>query len=174
MDLTNPDTLELQSTWVLWTHKVKDRNWNLESYSQVMTITTVKELVQFVNSFGKLNVNNYQYFLMKEGIAPIWEDKSNRNGGVCTFKTEIIPTVLPKKISAVPVWNFLVQKIVGATLFKDMSDINGISFGPKHNNAIIKIWNKDSKNNLSKTLPEIIKSQLSDLSIKYKPNVPEY
>ena len=53
-------------------------------------------------------------------------------------------------------------------------DINGISISPTNNWYIIQIWNKDNKNDLSKTLSEEVLTKYINLSIKYKANEPEY
>lgn len=170
----NPEELVLKSSWVLWTHAVKNNDWSVSSYNQVLTLTTVADVLRLANGFHKLDLRSYQYFVMRSGITPTWEDDANRSGGVCTFKTEITPMSQPKILSVVPVWNFLLKKMTGETLHEDMVDINGLSISPKNNWAIVKIWNRTGSNDLSVTLSSDVKTHLSSLSIKYKVNVPEY
>ena len=172
--LENPEEMNLKSRWVLWTHAVKNNDWSVSSYNQLLVLNTVADVLRLAYSFPKLDLRNHQYFVMKSGITPTWEDPANRLGGVCTFKTEITPMSQPKLLSVVPVWNFLLKKMAGETLHEDMVDINGLSISPKNNWAIVKIWNKTGSNDLSVTLSPDVKTRLSALSIKYKVNIPEY
>jgi len=55
-----------------------------------------------------------------------------------------------------------------------VDDINGISFTPKNNWAIIKIWNKDKNNDLTKLLHRDLLNKYKKVSIQYKKNEPEY
>ncbi len=103
---------------------------------------------------------------MKKGIDPLWEHEMNRGGGCCSFKVEI-----NKYYS---VWEHLCLLMVCDSLTKDDEDINGISLSPKNAWTILKIWNHDKKNDLSRTLvPEVLK-KYENLSIKYRANEPEY
>jgi len=55
----------------------------------------------------------------------------------------------------------------------DMSDINGLSICPKNVWCIIKIWNADASNDISKKMPPKIVDKFSKYSIVYKKNEPE-
>jgi hypothetical protein len=166
--------LQLQFVWILWSHELKNKKWTIDSYNKVWELKTVFDVVQFLNAFPKLDMKNYHYFLMRDGISPTWEDPRNRDGGVCSFKTEITPITQKKDYMAVNVWNYLVLRLTGGTCHDDIDELNGISVSPKNNWAIIKLWNKTASNDLSISLPHDIKKKFALLSIKYKPNAPEY
>ncbi len=106
---------------------------------------------------------------MKDDTDPIWEHPNNRNGGICSFKTDIE--------NGMKVYEDLCVRMVCRVLTErqsDISDINGISISPKNNWAIIKIWNKNRSNDLSKSLSKYIIDTYHDMSIKYKENEPEF
>jgi len=74
---------QLQHTWVLWYCKSeKNKPWE-ECLKQITTFRTVEDFWALYNhiqlasglSFGS------DYYMFKEGIQPMWEDKSNRDGG---------------------------------------------------------------------------------------------
>ena len=56
----------------------------------------------------------------------------------------------------------------------EINDINGISFAAKGNWCVIKIWNRDYKNNISNQIPPYLRKIYPAISIKYKENIPEY
>ena len=79
------------------------------------------------------------FFLMKEGIMPIWEDPCNANGGYLSFK-------VPKR-NANDIWKKLSAGFVGNSLTEEsnkMTYITGISISPKISNCVMKIWNNTS------------------------------
>ena len=113
-------------------------------------------------------MKNVHYFLMKEGIDPVWEHVDNRNGGMCSFKVPMSEIL--------GVWEFLCASMIceKLKLNGDSYDINGISMSPKNDFSIVKIWNRNSKNDLSRTLSGFVSGRLGGYSIKYRANAPEY
>lgn len=166
--------LPLERVWVLWSHELRNKSWTIDSYQKICTLETVADTVQFLNTFPKMDLKSYHYFLMREGVQPTWEDPHNRHGGVCSFRTEIVPMAQKKDLSVVNVWNYLVMRLAGETCHEEMDDMTGLSVSPKNNWAIIKLWNSTASNKLSQTLPPDILKKYGNLSIKYKANSPEY
>lgn len=164
--------IKFNNNFHLWMHDIHNKDWSINSYNNLCKIDNVSDFWKLFNNFDKLwgsddKYSRYaHYFFMKDDIEPIWEHETNRNGGVCSFKIEINDSL--------PVWIDLIMRFVCDSLNNDSDDINGISISPKNNWAIIKIWNKENKNNLSKTLKQDILEKYNNLSIKYKINSPEY
>ena len=73
------DNFKLKHKWILWFHKVNDNNWNLESYSKVFEINNYYDLLYILKTLE--NITSGMFFLMKDGIIPIFEDNMNINGG---------------------------------------------------------------------------------------------
>ncbi len=164
--------VKFSNSYTLWMHDINNKEWGIESYKKLCKIDNVSDFWKLFNNFDKLwgsdeKFSRYaHYFFMKEGIEPIWEHETNRNGGMCSFKLEINDSL--------PVWTDLIMRFVCDNLNKEPTDINGISISPKNSWAIIKIWNRENKNDLSKTLDHDILKKYGNLSIKYKSNSPEY
>ena len=138
----NPYSMRLSHNWVLYSHLPHDTNWTLSSYKRVHTISTVgdaiaitdKEIIPETESI----VQNSMMFLMKEEVAPMWEDKYNKNGGSFAY------VVNTKDIY--DVWTDAIYSIVGNTISENeafVNGVNGITISKKKDFHIFKIWMKD-------------------------------
>lgn len=161
--------IKLSNNYILWTHSIHNNDWSLASYSKLCEINNVSSFWKLFNNFDKLGYRQNCFFFMKDDTQPIWEHENNRNGGVCSFKVAIDTSLRTyEDLCAHMVLNLLMNNS------EMMSDINGVSFSPKNNWAIIKIWNKDNQNDLSILLNQLIIKKYQNLSIKYISNEPEY
>jgi hypothetical protein len=154
----------LPNKWTLWFHNEKD-NWKLSGYKNLYDINTVGDFWKLNNNWNYIKGINYKhYFLMKNNITPLWEDPENINGGCWSFKIHEDQSEL--------LWIDLSSYLVCEQLISNADDVNGISICLKKNNySVIKIWNKDSKNNsLNIINKSIIKKWGSD--IIYIANIP--
>jgi len=142
LEITNNEKIQnfdLKHKWILWFHKVNDNNWNLDSYSKVHDIKTYHDILYIIKELD--NINSGMFFLMKDGISPIFEDVNNINGGYWSLR-------ITKKDSY-DYWEKIIYYIcVDNITISDEheSKINGVSISPKINNCIFKIWNSDFKN----------------------------
>ena len=78
MDHQIIDNFNLKNKWVLWFHKVNDNNWSIESYLKVFELNTYYDILFILKELE--NITSGMFFLMKDGIIPIFEDKNNING----------------------------------------------------------------------------------------------
>ena len=126
----------LNGKWNLYYHLPQDKNWDVSSYSTIMSnIDTAEKVISLNESVHDNVIKNCMLFVMREGITPMWEDPRNRNGGCFSYKisNKFVPEV----------WKQLFYLIVGETLCTDTSlskHLNGITVSPKKNFCIIKIW----------------------------------
>lgn len=157
---------DLKNKWILWAHDINNNDWSTTSYKRLHEIKTYSDFWKLFNNFGKLGIRYSHYFLMKDGIKPIWEDEQNRDGGILSVRIEMD--------SALSLLEDLGTRMVIEEITDEQNDINGISISPKHNWALIKLWNKNSKNDLSVNMKQEILDRYSHLSVKYKLNQPEY
>jgi len=129
--------LYLPNIWTVWYHKQDESSWDQESYIKVCDIRTIIDFVKFKNSFIYLPqfLNGY-YFIMKNGISPMWEDAKNCDGGCINIKVD--KDMVDKRL-----WDILSYAIIDQLVISNKENINGISIVPKRYNAIIKIWNND-------------------------------
>tara|TARA_B100001123_G_scaffold363395_1_gene421161 strand:+ start:148 stop:672 length:525 start_codon:yes stop_codon:yes gene_type:complete len=125
----------LYDKWVLWAHLPHDTDWSLSSYSKILELSTIEQVISLYNSIPALMVRNCMLFLMRRGINPTWEDEKNSNGGCFSFK------VSNKAVPAV--WKELSYLLTGETVSIDrdfQKNITGITISPKKSFCILKIW----------------------------------
>lgn len=120
----------LQNKWNLFFHNIKDNNWNLDSYQHIYEFNNLEHFWNLYNNYPNYNLG--LYFLMKEGVSPIWEDENNEKGGTYSFK-------INKSIIS-SAWEEISIRLIGETLTSNHTLITGISLHPKNNCYIIKIW----------------------------------
>jgi hypothetical protein len=120
----------INNIWKVWFHKIDDKDWSINSYNNVANIDSLESFIYY---YRKISIFIHgMFFVMKDNIPPLWEDKNNINGGIITYKFT--------KVESDDVWKQLTMALIGNTLTKDSKYINGISISPKINNCIIKIW----------------------------------
>ena len=136
--------------WHIWYHYDKD-NWKLSGYKNIYEINNESTFWKLYNNWDKLDgINNKQLFIMRNNITPIWEDKNNINGGCWSYKiNEELAYELWEELSI-----YLICEKISLVIPNEILGLS-ISF-KKNNNAVIKIWNKNSKNNSLKLLNDNI------------------
>ena len=154
------------SKWNLWYHHSQN-NWRIEGYKNIFIINNIKDYWDLHNNIYKIGgINNQHFFLMRDGIDPIWEDENNKNGGCWSIKLS--------SDKSYDLWEKLSLYIVGESLIKDTLNINGLSICLKNNTtSVIKIWNNNYNNNSLDLLHKDI-LDLYGMNILYKSHVPEY
>ena len=136
---TQNNLCEKNPTWssfVMWFHKLYDRNWDDSSYTKVSTFNNLYNFWGTINNLP--NVNSGMYFLKRENILPQWENEDNIDGGYISYKID--NSILSE------VWKEVMLAYVGGYLTKESDNlllINGVSVSPKKFYGIIKIWIKD-------------------------------
>lgn len=146
----------LQRVWKMWSHLPHDPNWSLQSYSLLNTLTTVEQTIATVNVLPENMVKGCMLFVVRDGIAPMWEDPHNIGGGYFSYK------IYNKNVCEV--WRDVVYSLVGETLSQNskcMNSITGVEISPKKNFCIIKIW----MSTCEFQTPTIISSDLKGLPI---------
>ena len=126
---------QLNSKWGFWYHDPENTNWDIKSYQKIFTFDTVEKFWSLHKHIENEMLNSGMFFIMKEGIYPLWEDNQNINGGCWSYK--II------KKDAYKAWVQLAVSLIGESLSTETNFINGISISPKKGFCIIKIWNSD-------------------------------
>jgi hypothetical protein len=146
----------LLGKWNLYYHLPHDKNWELSSYTVIMSlIDTVEKVLSLNESIHENIIKNCMLFVMRDGITPMWEDPRNRNGGCFSYK--VINKHVPE------VWRNLFAALCGETLSIESKlnrHINGITISPKKNFCIIKIWldTSDHKDpNIILDIPNLMK-----------------
>ena len=157
---------KLESKWNIWYHHQKN-NWKLDSYKNIFEIGSVKSFWDFNNNIDLVGgINSQHYFMMREGITPIWEDEKNKKGGCWSIK-------IPMEKSY-ELWIKLSMYIIGETITNSEKLVNGISICPKNaSTSVVKIWINDNSNSSIQNLPTEILNEYG-FNIIYKAHIPEY
>lgn len=129
----------LKNSWNIWYHENK-LNWSISSFKKITNIDNALTFWKIFNNWEILTAKiDKNFFFMKEGVNPIWEDPLNINGGCWSFK------IHEKNYGEL--WEYLSILLVTEEI-TDNDDIVGLSLCSKKNNfVVIKIWNTNSKNN---------------------------
>jgi len=173
---TNKNTVLMNNPfntpWHLWYHHELD-NWKTSGYRKIFTINNISDFWDLHTNIECIGgINNQNFFLMRDGIDPIWEDPKNRNGGCWSIKL----TEIHRNFN---IWLKLALKMVCENMFKDpkydeSKVITGLSINLRNaNTTIIKLWNSDTKVNSIKLLHDDITKDFG-YNIIYKKNNVEY
>jgi translation initiation factor 4E len=149
----------LNSSWCLWYHDPENNNWDIKSYKKIYSFNSIERYWTLHNTLQDGMINSGMFFLMRDGIMPMWEDGNNINGGFWSYK-------IPKK-EAHDAWIDLSVALIAECVSSEMDTITGISISPKKAFCVIKIWNNDSKKKSEKYLA------VDELSA-FRNNVPRY
>lgn len=167
-------------------HHNDDKNWDFLSYHNITTLNKWGDVPRFFNTLniasGESSYSDFDIFIMKKDISPLWEDIDNRNGSLCQIKIDSLD-------EAYHILKSFCYQMVNNTLLKFSQNtwniVNGLSFSPRKldhisiNSAcvIIKIWFKINIINygtIDKILSDEMYKLISKLSIKFKAIKPEY
>ena len=149
-------------------HHNDDQNWDYISYHNICTLTKWKDIPQLFNTLnksgGECKFTDFDIFIMKNDISPMWEDIENRNGSICSIKVDSLK-------DGYKILKELLINAANNTLMEfspeSWDKINGLSFSPKR---------MDYGNNASidKYLNPNIQELLKKYSVKVKSIKPEY
>jgi translation initiation factor 4E len=157
-----------QHRWNLWSHLPHDVDWTLASYNKLYLFSTIEETVYVLKMLPESLVKNCMLFIMKDGVAPSWEDPQNRHGGCFSYK------ILNKYVC--DIWNELSYVLVGESMSGNadfVNSITGITISPKKSFCIIKIWTSGCEFQN----PDIITASIKGLTTQgclFKKHAPEF
>ena len=131
----------LNDSWSLYFHDPSDESWDRTSFQRVVDLATIEDFWG-VNMMLVPRLHLGMFFIMRESVFPLWEEKENRSGGYLSLK------ILKANVS--DTWEDLCAKLLSETILKPehqhmWDQINGISISPKKTFCIIKIWLKSQE-----------------------------
>jgi hypothetical protein len=167
-------------------HHNDDKSWDYISYYNITTLNNWQDVSSFLASLntvkGECSLTDFDIFVMKNEISPMWEDLENRNGSICSVKIDSL-------IDGYEIFRVLLTNICNNTLLCFSSDtwntINGISFSSKKIDnikednycVIIKLWFKLNfivQGSIDKHINAHVNELIKKYSIKVKAIKPEY
>ena len=157
----------LPSLWSLWEHRSDSKNWKIDSYKKIIELNNVSQFWKMLNNFYRLDHKVFDFFLMKENIQPIWEHPKNRDGSICSIRTDIS--------NGIDALNLISLHMITNKLYTEgVDDINGISCSVRNNWMVIKIWCGFKEDKLTAILREGILGKIVNLTLKHILTAPEY
>lgn len=130
---------KLNSYWTVWVHKNNCNDWTLQGYQKIYVINSIGSFWRFFNNFQLLNTYQNQIFIMREEIAPIWEDVNNKFGGICSVKIDSIQKGMKTDLST-EILVLILLLIMNETFVANSKNLNGISYSVKKRSSLIKLW----------------------------------
>jgi len=136
---TTLDSLIPTGYWTLFWHPSEGRDWSFPtSYTSFGEMRTWRDLFSVLIALKKDTLSDGMFFLMRNGIPPLWENCNNVYGGCYSIR------ILKSKAGTV------FERYAVAAMVQEMAKdgrnvINGLSISPKKTHNIIKVWNSDSK-----------------------------
>ena len=173
------DDMKLNSSWTVWIHENENNNWTLDSYTSIYKIDSVGSMWRFLSVFDNLDKSSKQYYIMRNGITPIWEDNNNRTGGICSILIENTTKYSKygsKSDICVSAFIAICILVMNESFVKNNLDINGLCYSIKSKSALIKLWvkNYDRNQEFLSTLPvsifRTLENILLSIDTKHKSN----
>lgn len=146
------DDMKLNSSWTVWIHENDNQKWDLASYESIFHISSIGDMSRFLSIFDNLNKNVRQYFIMRDGITPIWEDNNNKHGAICSIMIDNTSkngrgNRNGKYDLGVDAFTAMCILVMNESFVKNNGDINGLCYSIKSRSVLIKLWVKDFKLN---------------------------
>ena len=168
ISISSSITHKLNNRWNLWAHLPQDTDWSVKSYKLIYNLKTLEDAIVMTETTPDPLIKACMLFVMKDGIAPMWEDPKNRNGGCFSYK------VSNKNVCEV--WRELNYVLVGDTISSNSSFVNcvtGITISPKKNFCIIKVWMSNCDYQNPATVTSDVKGLIPQGCL-FKKHTPEY
>lgn len=160
------DQLKLNTTWNVWIHDNDNNDWSLDSYKNIFEIDSVGSMWRFLTVLNNLDKNVRQYYIMRKGITPIWEDNNNKNGAICSIMLDNLNRFSStREFIGVDVFTAICILVMNESFVSNNMDINGLCYSIKSNKILIKLWVKDYSRNQDflSYLPKPITKKIEDI-----------
>ena len=159
MSTTTSTEKKLENKFVFWYHIINNTPSDQDYKAQIKKLAQFDTLENFWAIFQYLKKPDdikqpIEFQLFKEGIAPMWEDEQNKNGGRIALK-------LRKEYSNL-VWEELVFAFIGGYFAKEIKDeINGLVINCKKDFNTLQIWTKSFSEEVTSGIEKNIREILS-------------
>ena len=142
---TSPE-IPLYHKWVLWFDNPRlapqNSSWK-ENLKQCGTFETVESFWSIFNNLkpaSQLPLNS-NYHLFRDGVEPMWEDPSNKEGGKFVLT---IPKKDSKNGKCEEWWLFTVLAVIGETMDMNGDEVCGAVVSIRKNQDRIALWLKSA------------------------------
>ena len=143
------DEMKLNTSWTVWIHENDNQDWSLASYKSIYEINCIGSMWRFLWVLDNLNKNVRQYYIMRNGITPIWEDNNNKQGAICSIMIDNLnrSSKHMRGDLGVDAFSAICILVMNESFVKNNQDINGLCYSIKSRSVLIKLWIKDFESN---------------------------
>lgn len=160
------DDMKLNSSWTVWIHENANSDWSLNSYKSIYTINSIGNMWRFLHVLNNLDKKPRQYYIMRDGVTPIWEDNNNKQGGICSI---LIENMNKSQDVGADAFTAICILVLNESFVRKNNIVNGLCYSIKNGRALIKLWFKDYENNknFQGTLPIALLTKIEELTCNY-------
>lgn len=160
--------------WTLYFHSPREKKWSLDTYTDLGTVSTWRELFSLLNALGDVRLKGGMYFWMRKGIPPLWENYQNIRGGSYSLRGGLE--------NGVDIFIlYTVASMLGIATDKE-DKVMGINISPKLVGGgnrdmdqtigfyTIKIWNQDCMRYGRSTGLTLLDKKITHEEVMYTPH----
>ncbi len=122
--------------WTLWYHSSEEKKWTPSTYKKIHSVSTWGEFWGLIDTLGEETLLGGFFFMMRDQIPPLWENKGNIRGGSYTIR-------VPRREASDLFLRYSIAGIIGEALNHADNHVMGVSIAPKKAYNVISIWNED-------------------------------
>jgi hypothetical protein len=159
-----PNTPIPTGSWSLWYHSPTETKWTPSTYQQVATMNTFGEFWAIKDALSDEAVLNGFFFLMRDPLPPLWENKGNIRGGSYSMR-------IARKDSNIVYEKYMLAAMLNEAATDKRNKITGVCISPKKGFNIITIWNEDFTDFQEPTDIHLLHHELKYEEVRYTRNV---
>lgn len=123
-------------SWSLWYHSPTEQKWTPNTYNQICTFDTFGSLHAALDALSDEALLNGFFFLMRDPLPPLWENKGNIHGGSYSMR-------ISRKDASEVYQKYMLAAMIGEAMTSNENKVCGVCISPKKGFNIITIWNED-------------------------------
>lgn len=151
-------------SWSVWYHSPTESRWTPSTFSQVGSVATFGEFWALQDHLTDEALLNGFFFLMRDPLPPLWENKANIRGGSYSMR-------ISRKDAADVYHKYMLAAMLGQAATDAGNKINGVCISPKKGFNIITIWNEDFADHQAPTDIPLLGASLTYDEIRYTRHV---
>jgi hypothetical protein len=161
--------------WTLYFHSPREKKWSIDTYTNLGSVSTWKEMFELMNALGETKLKGGMYFWMRKGTPPLWENFQNIRGGSYSLRgsLESGPEIFIQ---------YSILSMLGQATMNSEDRIMGVNMSPKLVGGgnrdmdqtigfyTIKIWNADCTKFGKATGLRLLDKKISHDEVLYTPH----
>jgi len=151
-------------SWTLYFHDPDDSSWSPDSYKKIDTYSDFSTLWGTLKSISTERFLSGMFFLMRDPYLPLWEHRSNIQGGSYCLK-------VPESAAIETFQRYIAAGPLDLISRDAANTIMGVSISPKKGFHIIKIWNTSCRLYNKPSEIQLYGESMKAADVLYRPHV---